>query len=466
MLDAHGRSRRSPGLAVLALASTASTACTPLWVASGYTSHVLCSATFVSGLDTGAVYQEAVRPVPGLSRIAWAMRFEVDESRQLVRTRIGGGFETTAQYRSGLGCTIAQGSRPEPPQPERGAASPVAAPAAPFARGGPVEAETDALREALDHEFLEPGSPQRGTKAVVVVSEGRIVAERYAPGYGVDTPILGWSMAKSLVNALVGVLVRQGRVSVHQPAPIATWRGAGDPRSAITIDHLLRHTSGLALEETNSGFDPSTRMLFVERDSAAFAISAPLGSAPGTRYGYSDGNYQVLSRIVRDAAGGGEGDVIGFARRELLDPLGMTTVTLELDAAGTPLGSAFVLASARDWARLGMLYLDDGVVDGRRLLPEGWVRYSSSPTLDGPYAAGFWRGTSAWRARWHVPDDLFFASGALGQRVVIVPSEHLVIARLGVTQSWPDFDPDGLGRLIADVRAALRHPGPRERNPE
>ena len=215
-------------------------------------------------------------------------------------------------------------------------------------------------------------------------------------------------------------------------------------------------TSGLALDETDSGFDPGSQMLFVEPDMAGFAERARLETKPGGAWKYTGGNTLILSRIIRDAVGGHPEDVLRFVQRELFDPLGMRSTTLEFDTTGTPIGSTFVFASARDWARFGMLFLDDGVVGGRRILPEGWVGYSSSPTLGTNYAAGFWLGSDEWRTSWGVPRDSFFAAGMLGQRVFVAPSERLVIARFGITHG----DEEGLGRLVTDMAAIFKAPVP------
>jgi CubicO group peptidase (beta-lactamase class C family) len=202
--------------------------------------------------------------------------------------------------------------------------------------------------------------------------------------------MLSWSMNKSVVNALVGILVRQGRLAVGAPAPVPAWCDPSDPRHAITVEQLMRMTSGLALDETNSGFDPASRMLFTEPDMAGFAQSAALAAPPGTRYHYSSPSTLILSRVIRDAVGGRAEDVRRFAERELFAPLGMRGVTLEFDATGTQVGSTYMYATARDWARFGLLYANDGIADGRRILPEGWVAYSASPTLGSRngYAAG------------------------------------------------------------------------------
>jgi CubicO group peptidase (beta-lactamase class C family) len=272
-------------------------------------------------------------------------------------------------------------------------------------------------------------------------------------------------MAKSVTSALVGILVRQGKLTLAAPAPVSAWRNPSDPRHAITLEHLLRMTSGLALDETNSGFDASSRMLFTQPDMAAFAESVSLSASPGTRHHYSSPSTLILSRIVTDTVGGKAEDVRRLAETELFGPLGMRRVTLEFDAAGTPIGSTFMYATARDWARFGLLYANDGVAGGRRILPEGWVDFSASPTpgsRDG-YAAGFFtnRGPAEYsraRVRGGMPADSFFASGTQGQRIVIAPAARLVVVRLGRSQDWETFDIRGLMHLVAEANLALNGP--------
>jgi CubicO group peptidase (beta-lactamase class C family) len=205
---------------------------------------------------------------------------------------------------------------------------------------------------------------------------------------------------------------------------------------------------------------PVNEMKYVASDQAGFAESAALESAPGSAWNYHDGNYAILSRLIRDAVGGHAADVLRFARSELFGPLGMRNVTLEFDATGTPEGASQMLAPARDWARFGLLYLNDGVAGGKRILPEGWVDYSASPTPNGwvGYGAGFWtnRGGSLganYRIEHGWPRDAFLAKGTLGQYVIVIPSERLVIVRLGTAPNWP-LTADGVTRLISDVVVA------------
>jgi CubicO group peptidase (beta-lactamase class C family) len=275
-------------------------------------------------------------------------------------------------------------------------------------------------------------------------------------------------MTKSVANALIGILVRQQKVTVHAPAPIAAWSDPKDPRNGITIDHLLRMTGGLDIGQSlhsdwTSAFDPASQMNFDMPDQAAFAERARPAAAPGTKWVYTNGNTLLLSRIICDSAGGDAGSAYRFAHRELFDKLGMGHVTLEFDSAGTPIGSSHMWAAARDWARFGLLYLDDSVVGGERILPPGWVDYSARLTPgsdDFGYGAGFWtnRGPSPGalrRVKAGMPGDSFMARGTQGQYVVVIPSAELVVVRLGMSQT-PRGDIEGIERLVAEVVAAIR----------
>jgi CubicO group peptidase (beta-lactamase class C family) len=429
-------------VALLATAGLASAALRPdrlIRLATRFTSQTLCSSAFVSGLDADRVFEETVRPA--LHGTGPLFRYRIDRKRREVVTRFAGAFEGRAVFRGGQGCSVWHPGF-EPPEVR---------PAPSVDRStesAPLEPPDGLLERALARAFAEPDPRHpRRTKAIVVLLDDRVVAERYASGYAADTPLPGYSLTKSAICALVGILVREGRLSVEGPAPVAAWSAPGDPRHAITIDHLLRMTSGLALEETDSGFDVVSRLLFLEPDMAAFAARATLRDEPGRRWRYTTGNTLILSGIVRDTVGGRPDSALRFADRELFGPLRMRDVTLEVDAVGAP---TFMYAPAREWARLFTLFRDDGVTGGRRVLPEGFVRYATSRTLDSPYAAGFWLGADGWRATYGVPTDLFFGSGRLGQQVIVIPSARLVIARFGVT--WGPADP---GDLIADVCHAV-----------
>lgn len=434
-------------------------------VATGFVAHTLCSETFVSGLDPDRVLSESTAAMPGTGLIIWAMNYKVDRTRKDVTVTLLGGAESHAVYREGLGCYVTHddasvdASLPPAPGASQHALLPeIAGPAL-------VEPANPELKLALDRAFAEPDQPPfRHTHAVVVLKDGHLVAERYAAGYDIETPILGYSATKSVISALIGILVRQGKLAVHKPAPVAAWKNPDDPHHAITVDDLLRHTSGLAMGSSlnaslASAVAPVNQMKYVARDMAAFAEAADLESQPGSAWNYHDGNTIILSRLIRDAAGGHAADVLRFARAELFGPLGMRHVTLEFDATGTPEGASQMLASARDWARFGALYLDDGIIGGRRILPEGWVNYSAAPTGAAwvGYGAGFWtnRGDSLgakFRTDRGWPADSFYASGTFGQYVIIIPSERIVIARFGTSANR--YDIEGVSRLVAEMIAA------------
>jgi CubicO group peptidase (beta-lactamase class C family) len=431
-------------------------------VATGFVAHNICSKTFVSGLDPKTVFEETTDR-RGIRRLRWILRYQIDRNRNIVSASAAGLFGSRAVFHEGLGCVVLHGST-EPYILKSDIAAlkiPKEPPLLPEIAGATAVEPSDAgLKAALDHAFEEPASPPfRRTKAVVVVQDGKVIAERYADGIGVDTQLRGFSMTKSVVNALIGILTQQGLVTPSFPAPIAEWRGATDPRREIEIEHLMRMTTGLALDETNSGFDPSTQMLYLYNDMAGFAVKAALIATPGTRWAYSSASTQILARIIRDAAGGPE-QSLRLAWRELFNPLGMRNVTLEFDGSGTLQGSSAMLASARDWARFGLLYLQDGVVGGRRLLHEDWVDLSAAATLDTEYGAGFYTNRSEHenakgRVAMGIPRDAFFAFGDMGQRIVILQSQRMVIVRLGDSVD-PTGDIRGVARLVREVIAAKK----------
>lgn len=297
-----------------------------------------------------------------------------------------------------------------------------------------------ALQGLLDHAFRrpEPDDLER-THAVLVAQHGAVVAERYAHDVGPDDTFLSWSIAKSVTNALIGILVRQGRIDVSQPLAAREWP-AGDPRRRITVDQMLRMVDGLRFREAEHLGGGSVRyypeeesdvipMLFGagKHDVAAFAATLPRVAEPEARWNYNSGGSNLLARLVSETVGGGRDETLDFMRRELFDPLGMTTAKPRFDEAGHFIGSSHLTCSARDFARFGMLYLRDGVWDGHRILPEGWVDYSRTPTpqSEGLYGAHFWT----------LPGSLgiFQCDGAWGQRIVLVPRLDLVIVRLGRT---------------------------------
>jgi hypothetical protein len=427
--------------------------------ATGSVADALCAKTFVSGLDPQASFAE-IMDRPGIRRLKFGMRYELDRAARKLNVSVAGLFTTHTIFHEGFGCVRVLGGK-EPYLLKADIVAlktPKTPPLLPEIAGPDVVEPADpALKAALDHVFEEPAEPPlRRTKAVVVVRDGRVIAERYAPGIGIDTPLPSFSMTKSVINALLGVMTQQGLTSPSLPAPIPEWHGANDPRREIEVGHLMRMTSGLALDETDDPRNPSEQM-FQHNDMAAFAVKAPLIAAPGRRWAYSSATTQILARIVREGTGGPE-QSLGFAWRELFNPLGMRNVTLAFDGSGTLQGANNMLASARDWARFGLLYLDDGKIGDKRILHPEWVEFIRWTTLDTDYAAGFWTNRSehpnaVGRVRAGIPRDAYYASGNLGQRCVIIPSQHMVVVRMGDSVD-PTGDISGLARLIKEVIAA------------
>jgi CubicO group peptidase (beta-lactamase class C family) len=319
----------------------------------------------------------------------------------------------------------------------------------------------DRLARVLAASLTEPDPRKlRRTRAALVVHGGRLLAESYAPGYGPASRLCGWSMTKGVMSALVGILAGEGRLSLKDRALLPEWRRPGDPRADIALEDLLRMRSGLAFSDVYS--DPLsdvTRMLFVSQSAAGLAAARPLCAAPGDRWAYSSGTTNIISRVARGAFPS-HADYLAFPRRALFGPLGMSSALLEPDAAGDFVASSFMYATARDWARFGLLYARDGVWAGRRVLPEGWVGFSRTPTPqspDGRYGAHWWLRLSRdfggeTEAAKRLPADAFHAQGHEGQVVSVIPSLDLVAVRLGMSIRADAWDH---AAFLADVLDAL-----------
>ena len=297
-----------------------------------------------------------------------------------------------------------------------------------------------ALEKLLDHACggSQPEDLER-THAVVVAQHGAIVAERYGQHAGPNDSFQSWSIAKSITNALIGILVRQGRLDISQPIPVKEW-SRDDPRARITIDQMLRMVDGLRFREAEHLGGGAVRyypeaesdvipMLFGagKNDVAGFAAGLPRVAEPEARWNYNSGGSNLLARLVSDTLGGGRDETLAFMRRELFEPLGMKTADPRFDEAGHFIGASYCPCSGLDFARFGLLFLRDGVWDGTRILPEGWVDYcrTSSPQSEGLYGAHFWVTPGSL--------GIFSCQGAWGQRILIVPKLDLVVVRLGQT---------------------------------
>lgn len=339
---------------------------------------------------------------------------------------------------------------------------------------GVVEIADDAvvgkrrLAQAIAPFFEDPALAE--TRALVVMQGGRVIAERYAPGYGPETRLISWSMAKSVTATLVGLMVADGRLALDEPAPVPEWQTPRDGRTKITLRHLLHMSSGLDHTEIAEGdieiFDADTpRMLFLDgrENVARYAETRPLEAEPGKKFEYSSATSNILADIMtrsltdskdpemrRDA-------MLEYARGRLFEPLGMTSAFIEFDRSGSMLGGSIIHATARDWAKFGEFLRNNGSVRAAQLLPTSWTRFMKTPSRnDSSYGGHIWLNRTRNEGRDQVlfpgkaPSDVFAATGHLGQYVMVSPQHRLTIVRLGKTQD-DQLGPikDQLAKLIS-----------------
>lgn len=306
----------------------------------------------------------------------------------------------------------------------------------------PEGVDATAVQSVVDQAFGELSNETGTIDAILVVQGGELVVEEYN-GWDPATPHNSWSMAKSITSALVGILVGEGRLDVWEPADVPEWDAPGDPRAAITLDQLMRMSSGLAWNESYT--DPAGDVianLGTEVDRGAYTANKPLAVEPDTAFYYSTGTANLIARIVADEVGHGD-DLVSWIDQAMFQPLGITDVEHSLDAAGVISGGSWINMRPQDFARFGLLYLRDGVWEGERILPEGWVDYSRMPTPtqpEGRYGALWWLDVAN--------PGTFVASGFNGQTIMVVPEEDLVIV---VLAEVPDRRSADVVRGLLDV---------------
>jgi CubicO group peptidase (beta-lactamase class C family) len=413
--------------------------------ASGY-AKVMCSAVFVTGLDPGFAAENVgffTAPHGDRARLGKPV---IDRAAKRVYVTLPDGTRRTAQYLGDQGCvTLPSGNdaisfQPVPVKSQLPPASTQPWPTGDALPNEPLPAQLDAakIRQALDVAF-EPAAGM--TAALVVTWRGRLIGERYGQGIAMHTPLESWSMGKSVIATLMGILVRQGVYDLAQPAPIPEWQGPADPRAKIRIADLLRMSSGLRIRAPQDpDYDPSAgypdhAYLYTGGVNAFhYAATRPLQWPPGTVGRYRNTDPVLVSYLVRLGVERRGEEYLSFPQRALFDAIGVRTMVMETDPYGNFLTQGYELASARDWARLGILYLQDGVWNGQRILPEGYVKFVSTVApawqADGRpiYGGFFWINGDG---SFPVPRDAYYMAGAGGQITMIIPSHELVVARLG-----------------------------------
>lgn len=414
-------------------------------IGAGYTAKMLCSGVFVSHRPAHIVLEEDIRA--GNHPLLQWVSVSVDAQGQRVSATALAVATRVAQYRPGRGCALAVGPEQHAPRDDRQGRGPTPVWEELPSRPAPPGVDAAALQSAVNWAFDD--QPQSHTRTVVVLNEGRIVAERYAPGFSPRTPMPGWSMSKTVAAALAGVVVKQGQIALDSKALLPEWRGPSDPRAQITLNHLLRMTDGIAFRERHD--DPLSDvavMLFATGDSSGYAAAKPLDATPGTRWRYSSGTSNLLMRALRVASEHTSPEFTSFVHRALLDRIGMRDAVFESDASGMPVASSYLYASPHDWVRFGQFLLQDGVWKAERILPAGWVRYMTTLTPQSTrrdFGAHLWVRVpppfnSQSASPPALPADAFHLVGHEGQLLSVIPSNQLVVLRLGLTRNPNRWD--------------------------
>lgn len=425
--------------------------------ATGVEAKLLCSGVFVSDRAPNAVISEDLQHEVNF------IRLNVDAAGNTVTATAFGLIKREAVYREGLGATLVTDStatdimaqlrgdlRPQPRFARtdlwpRGNTLPDTIP--------DTGIDRTRLERAIDTAFAEPDPAlPKATRAIVVVHHGQLAAERYAPGFTRDTALPGFGLTMTVMNALAGMLEGDSRLSVDDPVAFPAW-SSDDPRQDITIGHLMRMTSGLEFDDDKEPLSDSV-LMYGSADMAAFAAKKPLLSTPGEVWAVSNGSAVLTAWAIRKAIGGTTADYWAYPHRRLFDRCCMTTAVIEPDAAGTFVGSSGMYASARDWARLGMLFLNDGVWENERILPEGWMTWSLTPTpADQSRTWGAMFELNPDGEWWPgLPADMFVSRGHNGQSLTVIPSLGLVVVRLGFTPAGAEWNLlDFLQKVVATV---------------
>ncbi len=410
-------------------------------IISGYGSKNMCSAIYLQHRNVKDVLREDLGDFP-LSLGS----FTVDEKDSSVTGSVWGFAKRKTIFRNGVGCTLINGLSEKEiraqhfslPQPPAVNLDTIAWPYGnKIADSIPASINKEQLDKTIDYVMNETkdGVPCY-TSGVVVIYDGKIVAEKYGRGFDKNTVMLGWSMSKSLTGAMAGVLVKQGKLNVDAPAPVPEW--ANTDKQKITLKNILQQTTGLDFVEDYWKYSEVTNMLFNKGDMGAYTAGLPLKYEPGTVFNYSSGNSNILSRIIRKTVG--EADYPSFPYTALFHKINAYSFLLEPDASGTYIGSSYSYATARDFARFGLLYLNNGKWNGEQLLPENWVAQTITPAGADKrkhYGYQFWLNgldKTDLSKKWYpdVPGDMFFCDGFGGQGVYIIPSKKLVVVRMGL----------------------------------
>ena len=435
--------------------------------AAGY-AKVICSAVFITGLDPAFAAENVGYFTAPYEERAKMGKPVVDRAARSVHVKLASGVTRTARHVGDQGCvTLPTGKDAVSFTPVSVKRNLPPASAQPWPMGDvlskdalPPGIDAAKVKEAVDAAF-EPADAL--TAAFVVTWKGRLIGERYGPNISPTTPLESWSMGKSVTSTLMGVLIRQGAYELWQPAPVPEWQKPGDPRARIRIGDILQMSSGLRIRAPQdpdydpSGPYPDHLYLYTGPNAFQWAATRPLQWPPGTIGRYHNTDPVLINYLIRLAVEKRGEEYLSFPQRALFDKIGVRTMVMETDPAGNFLTQGYEFASGRDWARLGNLYLQDGVWNGERILPEGYAKFVSTlaPAWKADkrpvYGGFFWingEGT------FPVPREAYYMAGAGGQTTLIVPSHDLVVVRLGHFKGSPRSN-EGFRKALALLMQAV-----------
>lgn len=409
-------------------------------IITGFSAKSVCSCTFEADRDLKSI-EEGDNDIDLVNYAKNNINFE----EKSVTSTVFGLKKRKAVYKEGVGCILLPEKSTHETQSFFKPNRIISQSDLPYPYGNLPEKDTifsninyKVLDMAVENAFDCEGEKQKRTRAVVVLYKDRIIAEKYAKGFSRETKLLGWSMTKSITSAVLGVLEKQGKITLNQDHLFPEWEK--DERSKITLNNLLQMNSGLEWIEDYENISDVTKMLFLEPDMTRVQLNKPLIGEPNNSWNYSSGTTNLLSGFIRNQFKTHQ-EYLDFWYAELIDKIGMNSMVIETDLAGNYVGSSYSWATARDWAKFGLLYLHQGNWNGEQLLNESWVKYAATPTngSNGVYGAHFW--LNAGGVYPNVPKDLFSCNGYQGQHVFIIPSKDLIIVRFGLAEN-PEFDVD------------------------
>ncbi|MGH1373685.1 MAG: serine hydrolase domain-containing protein [Cellvibrionaceae bacterium] len=424
------------GLLTLAVIGAAFAGVTPSYLVNspamltGMGAKLACSGRYVSGLSESQAFID----LQSYSAVLKLLDLDYDDASKTVSASLLGLKTTQAKHRPGIGCALSVG---DTSAIDGVIVKQVKPSAANWPMGDSAEHINSQWQQQLDQLLIRDNQAALNTRALLVVHDGQLVAESYAPGFDSSSKLLGWSMAKSVTALLIGHLEMTERLDLDQKPVFTSW--AKDERAEIDIEDLLHMSSGLEFPETYEPGAGATDMLFRVHRASDLPLAAPSIHRPGEYFEYSSGTTNLLSKLIFDISGASAQQNFDFMDETLIAPLNLRDFVFETDPSGMSVGSSYLYASAREWAKIGQLMLNEGELNGHRLVTQDWVARAQQPNLSSntrSYGYQFWLNRGDENLRWNdLPDDSYAALGNRKQVVMMIPSENTVIVRLGWTSS-------------------------------